>query len=176
MVAQPVVEESEATGARALVEEANSYEAFSLDEVVAYLWSKYGFGVFEELGEETARSLLRKTVSQHIRITTKAHVLYTSVERGSSEPRLRMHLDLAGGAYWSSVWMVGGNERQTRDLTPQDLDWLISDRRLRARRTLLQVKWLEAVRDLAKAHKAKTLRDLEVNGVNLPEIDEEPEE
>lgn len=83
-----------------------------------------------------------------------------------------LRISLAGTAYWSALWNIGGVLKETRDLTTKDVEWLIRDRRQRAGELIAQVKWLEVVRDFARTHQVRdTLGELEAKGLDLPTLD-----
>jgi len=91
---------------------------------------------------------------------------------GRRESVMRMSY---GPKAWSSVWWVDGVTKETRELTPKDAETLIRVRRGQARALLLEIKFLQAMQDLARSHKAATFGDLEARGVPLPVLEEREE-
>ncbi|MCR4338564.1 MAG: hypothetical protein NUW01_01615 [Gemmatimonadaceae bacterium] len=82
-----------------------------------------------------------------------------------------MRIAVAGKAYWSDTWYIQSQIKQTRDLTPKDLEWLLRDYRSKAFEMIARAKWVELVLDFARKHKAKTLGDIEAKGLDLPSLD-----
>lgn len=85
-------------------------------------------------------------------------------QEGSSEAVMRMAVD---PSVWDMEWAEVGY-KETRQLTPADLEVLIMAYKTRAVRNLLRVKWFVAVQALAKKHKVQKLGQLEDRGIALP--------
>lgn len=87
------------------------------------------------------------------------------------EVEARIRITAGGPGVWEIKWTVGGTQKQTRDLTPSDLEFLIRDRNQRRVALAAQMKWLMSCLAMAREFHVDALGQLEKRGIALPTLD-----
>lgn len=123
---------------------------------------------WDELPRQSRIALVSQFVRVHGPLSLRRRATFDvgvdEAPNGSSESVMRL---AAAGSIWDRQWPEAGY-RETRELTLEDIDTLKMAYKIRAARSLIQVKWFDQVGALMKKHKAQRAGDLERNGVALP--------
>jgi hypothetical protein len=169
--------DSDHTSLRALVDQ-HAEPGDTPTVAAARLLDRYGPELFNLLSREAVLSMLAAAVRALTYASRKDSGLVARRDvRETGEvvvPVIR--IAAAGKAYWSTRWRVaGGQEKETRELTIPDVEYLIRRRQSQREELRAQIVWLLACVKIARQHKAATLGDLEKRGIALPtiEIDED---
>lgn len=152
-------------------------------EVAKAILEREGPGFLSSLSGAEQEAILKTYIQQKVK-ASRGHALGGKHIQVPADPDDSGHgvrgvrgaesvirIAVAGKAYWSSVWTVDGTKKETRALTPADLEWLMGSYRRRAQENIARIQWLKLVLEFAREHKARTLGDLEKKRLDLPSLD-----
>lgn len=132
------------------------------------LWEDHGIDLFRCLPREWVVSVLTELVRRTVarRRSDAVHVEYegTSDVTGLPVGACRM---VVKGDYWAQRWLVNGQWRQTRELTTDDLSWLIDSYRKVESEAQMHITFFRHCMSLAAEYRVERLGDLEKRGISL---------
>lgn len=138
-------------------------------DIACAILDKNGPEFFARLTRDEQEMQLSRLVAQ-AESQARSHGFRSSrVTPQGQEPMIR--IAVAGTAYWSTTWPVDGTWKETRDLTPKDVETLIKTYVARASEMRARGLWLAEVLKMARAHHVETLGQLEKKGLDLPSLD-----
>lgn len=138
--------------------------------VAESIWEEYGATLFDLLPDEWVVGVLTEAVRRivgrdrsqavHVEYAESGRNTDTGIPAGACRMVLRED-------YWAKRWLVDGQWRQTRELRPADLEWLVASYAKVASEANAHAEFLEHCLALAKKHGVKKLGELEKRGVSL---------